>query len=400
MIWQLLLSCSPTWMPRRIHNMSVQRSRSRYISCLLVGIIFVCLLIIAGIIIPKLVTLSAENTFGPPSAQLSTTERLYLSALILLQSDDLTKPANPEGANISIIINQGESVPSIIGKLWETGLISNPGVFRSYLQYTGLDTTLKAGEYTLSPSISPIQIAQKIQSSISPYVALSILPGWRLEEIANSIPSSGLSIKPEDFIKAVHSHPEGYSFSTCLEQDQLEGFLFPGSYTISRETTISELLPQILINFETQITNELKNGFTTQGLNLCQAVTLASIIQREAVLEEEMPLIASVFYNRLNTGGALESDPTVQYAVGYNHIQGTWWTNPLSLQDLQVDSPYNTYIYYGLPPGPISNPGLTALQAVAFPAQTPYYYFRSACDGSGRHLFAETFNEHLANECP
>jgi UPF0755 protein len=117
------------------------------------------------------------------------------------------------------------------------------------------------------------------------------------------------------------------------------------------------------------------------------------------VVEDEMPLIASVFYNRLAVGWKLESDPTVQYALGYNEAQGTWWTNPLSAADLQVDSPY-TYVYSGLPPGPIANPGLAALKAVAFPAQTPYYYFRAACDGSGRHLFAETFDEHLGNACP
>jgi UPF0755 protein len=154
------------------------------------------------------------------------------------------------------------------------------------------------------------------------------------------------------------------------------------------------------MNFEAHLTSELKNGFENQGFDLCQAITLASIIQREAIVAEEMPLIASVFNNRLNSGNMLESDPTVQYALGYNPKQNTWWTNPLSLEDLQQESLYNTYLYAGLPPGPISNPGLNALQAVAFPAQTSYYYFRSACDGSGRHTFALTFAEHLANECP
>jgi UPF0755 protein len=135
-------------------------------------------------------------------------------------------------------------------------------------------------------------------------------------------------------------------------------------------------------------------------LNLYKGVILASIVSREAIVEDEMPLIASVFYNRLNGGEKLETDPTVQYALGYNEAQGTWWTNPLSAADLLFDSPYNTYLYPGLPPGPISNPGLAALRAVAFPAQTPYKYFRAACDGSGRHLFAETFEEHLGNACP
>ncbi len=375
-------------------------SRSRNVSCLLAFIGLIGVVIIAIIIVPSLIFSKAEHRFGPASADLSYRQRVYLSSLILLQSNDLTQPNNPGGSVVNLTIDAGESVPSISGKLWKEGLISNPGVFRSYLQYSGLDTRLKAGEYKLNPDMSPIEIAQAIQSSISADVTLTILPGWRVEEIANALPSSGFNITPDEFLSAVHSHPDGYSFSTCLANDSLEGYLLPGSYTLPRGATLNDLLSQILMNFETAVNPELRSGFTTLGLDLCQAVTLASMVEREAILEEEMPLIASVFYNRLNSGVVLASDPTVQYALGYNQKQGTWWTNPLSLQDLKVDSPYNTYIYAGLPPGPISNPGLAALKAVAFPAQTPYYYFRAACDGSGRHLFSETFEEHLANECP
>jgi UPF0755 protein len=380
--------------------MSQPQPRSRNRTCLLSLIGIAGLLILAVIVIPSLITSKAKQQFGTPSPQLSYRQRLYLSSLILLQSKDLTQPMNPAGSKVNLTINQGESVPSIAGKLWEDGLISNPGVFRSYLLYSGLDTSLKAGDYRLNTAMSPIEIAQAIQSSISADVTLTILPGWRAEEIANALPSSGLNITAEEFFSAVHTHPDGYSFSACIADDSLEGYLLPGSYTLPRESTINDLLPQILMNFDTQVSPELRSGFSTQGLNLCQAVTLASIVQREAMVEEEMPIIASVFYNRLNSGAVLASDPTVQYVLGYNQSQGTWWTNPLSLQDLKVDSPYNTYIYAGLPPGPISNPGLAALKAVAFPAQTPYYYFRAACDGSGRHLFSETFEEHLANECP
>jgi UPF0755 protein len=128
-------------------------------------------------------------------------------------------------------------------------------------------------------------------------------------------------------------------------------------------------------------------------------VTLASIIERESIQNEEMPMIASVFINRLNAGMTLGSDPTIQYAMGYNSAQNTWWTNPLSLDDLKFDSPYNTYINAGLPPAPISNPSLDALHAVAFPESSPYYYFQAKCDHSGYHTFAVTFEEHLANGC-
>jgi peptidoglycan lytic transglycosylase G len=377
-----------------------KRVRGRSFPCLLVIAFTACILLSAGFFIPRLITSNAEQQFGPASPNLSTTQHLYLSSLILLQSNDLTQPADPQGTQTSLTIQPGESVPSIIGDLWEAGLIKNPGVFRSYLQYTGQDTLLKAGEFQLSPAMAPIEIAKAIQTSISADVTLSILPGWRIEEIANSLPSTGLNISPEDFLQALQTNPEGYSFSTCQANNSLEGYLFPGSYSVPRQTSLAELLPQILMNFETQVTPEMRSGFTTQGLDLCQAVTLASIVQREAMVKDEMPMIASVFYNRLRSGSVLASDPTVQYALGFNSAQGTWWTNPLTLQDLQVDSPYNTYNVQGLPPGPISNPGLDALKAVAFPAQTSYYYFRSACDGSGRHLFAETYDEHVANACP
>jgi UPF0755 protein len=141
-------------------------------------------------------------------------------------------------------------------------------------------------------------------------------------------------------------------------------------------------------------------GIQKQGLTIFEAVSVASIVERESVLSEEMPLIASVFLNRLAIGMPLEADSTVQYAIGYNQAQETWWTNPLSAGDLQFDSPYNTYLYPGLSPGPIANPDARALRAVAFPAQTPYFFFRAVCDDSGRHDFSETFEEHLNKACP
>jgi UPF0755 protein len=381
-------------------NMPNNRASSKINGCLLGLVILVGFAVIAAIVVPRLIISRAVSTFGPISEGLSLRQQVYLSTLVLLQSKDLTEPVDPGGGEVQLTIDSGESVPSIAEKLWQSGLISNPAALRAYLQFTGLDTSLKAGDFTLSPAMTPIEITQAIQSSITADVTLTILPGWRIEEIANALPSSGYNITPEDFIAAVNIHPEGYSFSSCLANNTLEGYLYPGSYTSPRETSLQELLQQILMNFETQVTPDLRSGFTSQGLDLCQAVTLASIVEREAMQEDEMPLIASVFYNRLRSGAELASDPTVQYAVGYNIGQATWWTNPLSFQDLEVDSPYNTYIYAGLPPGPIASPGPAALRAVAFPAESSYFYFRAACDGSGRHLFAETYDEHVANACP
>ncbi len=148
------------------------------------------------------------------------------------------------------------------------------------------------------------------------------------------------------------------------------------------------------------LTSDLRDGYGRQGLSIYQAVTLASIVQREAVHDDEAPMIASVYLNRIKINMKLEADPTVQYALGYNATQQAWWTNPLSVYDLKINSPYNTYLIDGLPPTPISNPGLTALRAVAYPAESSYYYFSARCDNSGYHNFAQTFQEQLQNLCP
>jgi UPF0755 protein len=162
---------------------------------------------------------------------------------------------------------------------------------------------------------------------------------------------------------------------------------------------LDDVLVMILSAFAEQVDATIREGFERQGLSVVEAVNLASIVQKEAVVADEKPLIASVFLNRLAIGMPLETDPTVQYALGFDESTGSWWKSPLYLGDLAVDSPYNTYQNVGLPPGPISNPDLGSLWAVAFPAETPYYFFRAACDGSGRHNFAVTFEEHLGNAC-
>jgi UPF0755 protein len=162
---------------------------------------------------------------------------------------------------------------------------------------------------------------------------------------------------------------------------------------------MAELLDALLRGFAQHLTADLRQEITAQGLGIREAVIIASIVQREAIQPQEAPLIASVYLNRLRAGIRLDADPTVQYAIGFNAAQQTWWTNPLSLADLKVESPYNTYQRGGLPPSPIANPGLETLKAVAEPASSPYFYFNARCDGSGSHAFSETFEEHLGNLC-
>jgi len=343
----------------------------------------------------------AETAFGPPAADLDPIQRLRLSALLLYQSDLLQNPASITGDSIRFEIPLGESPLVIASRLEDSGLIINTQAFINFLKYTGLDTTLQAGEYSLSPIVSPVELAHILQDATPSEVTLSILPGWRMEEIAATLPTSGLEITPEEFLSAASAPallaPLPPDFP---ENRSLEGFLSPGSYRLPRELTADQLLSILIGAFNAQLTLDLKDGIQRQGLNVYQAVTLASVVERETIVAEEMPMIASVFLNRLAIGMPLEADSTVQYAVGFNQDQNTWWTNPLSIHDLRYDSLYNTYLYSDLPPGPIANPGSRALRAIAFPAQSPYYFFRATCDDSGRHTFSETFEEHLNKACP
>ena len=339
----------------------------------------------------------AVRIYGQPAAWLTMFQRVQYSVSLLWYDGLLTRPLDANGAELPFSIQQGESVNSIANNLETTGFIRDAEAFRAYLIYSGLDVSIQAGEYKLSPAMSAIEIAHELQDATSVEVTFVVLPGWRMEELAASLSTSGLSITPSDFFAAVSNLPQGYDFLS--DASSAEGFLFPDSYIFPRQVTADELVNELVRHFALRLSRDMQLAFENQGLTVYQAVTLASIVQREAVHKEEAPLIASVYLNRLNIGMKLEADPTVQYAVGYNAIQGTWWTNPLSTVDLGFDSPFNTYMYEGLPPAPISNPGMDALNAVASPAETSYYFFRAKCDSSGYHVFSETFEEHLGNGC-
>jgi UPF0755 protein len=359
--------------------------------------LFLCLgvLLISSLYLP----IRAARTYGPPAPWLSLPQRVQYAALLLWYNGLLTQPLDPGGAEQTFTIDVGESVDSVANHLESVGLIRDAASFRTYLIYSGLDTSIQAGDYQLSTAMSAMDVARELQDATPEEVTFVVLPGWRLEEIAESLPTSGLSITYDEFLRVAKSPPREFDF--LAGASSLEGFLFPDSYIFSRSiSSADEMLYEMIRNFAAHLTPELRNGFEQQGLTVYQAVTVASLVEREAVQEEEQPLIASVYLNRLKMDMKLDADPTVQYAIGYNLLQQTWWTNPLSLLDLQVNSLYNTYIYEGLPPTPIANPSLGALRAVAFPDESNYVFFRARCDGSGYHEFSESFDEHLQNACP
>ena len=379
-------------------TISRRKSRTRTLRKLVVlffaFLLFICLLSVLFYIPSR-----AARIYGPPAAWLSLPQRVQYSALLLWYNGLLTQPLDVNGAEQSFTIEVGESVDSVSNHLEGVGLIRDAESFRSYLIYSGLDTSIQAGEYQLSTAMSALDIAHELQDATPEEVTFVVLPGWRVEEIAESLATSGLPITQDEFLAAAKTPPGQFDFLSGA--NTVEGFLYPDSYIFSRNISAGEeMIAEMLRNFAAHLSSDIRNGFKKQGLTVYQAVTLASMVEREAVQDDEQAMIASVYLNRFKMGMKLDADPTVQYAIGYNFLQQTWWTNPLTLLDLQVNSVYNTYIYEGLPPSPIANPSLGALRAVAFPAETPYIFFRAKCDGSGFHEFSETFDEHLQNACP
>lgn len=333
---------------------------------------------------------------GPPASDLSTTERVTLAAYLLTQAPAIDSPAGDPEERLDLVVESGASAQSVIDQLAGAGVLDRGSLLRNYMRYRGLDVGIQAGSYEVTGAMTIRELASALQTARPPEVVLTIVEGWRLEQIAESIERANLGYSGQEFLAAAHA-PIDHELAAVT--DALEGFLFPDTYRLEPNGSPQRLIEAALDNFQRRVDPALRQRFEIQGLTLLQAVTLASIVEREAIVPEERPLIAAVFLKRLRSGLPLEADPTVQYAIG-RQPNGDWWKSPLNLLDLEVDSPYNTYRSDGLPPAPIAAPGLASLEAVGSPIETSYLYFRAACDGSGRHQFAETFDQHLQNACP
>ncbi len=328
---------------------------------------------------------------------------LYLRA----QQPVLTAPAGSSSQPVPFTIELGETATSVADRLQEMGLISDAGLFRLYMRYNGIDQQLEAGDFELSYTMAMPEIAQALQNAIVREVTVTVPEGWRAEQVAEYLQEEGI-MDSESFMAAVRLGDPvalgmgSYDFLRDRPaRASLEGYLFPDTYRIPARAKATDLLSAMLDNFQEKVPQELLVAASSTGLSLGEVVTLASIVEREAVQADERPLIASVYRNRLSgfcapeVGGTyLQADPTVQYARGR---PGDWWWKPQSVEEYQfVDSPYNTYLNPGLPPGPIASPGLSALEAAVRPADTKYCFF-VATGEDGRQVFARTYAEHQAN---
>jgi UPF0755 protein len=318
---------------------------------------------------------------------------LYLQS----RADEINTPPSDNPSPITFVVEGGETAVSIAGRLQDLGLITDATLFRRFLQYNGLDASLEAGEYELRRNMTMREIAEALQHSRLQEVAITIPEGWRAEQVADLLTAENIT-DGSVFLAAVR---QGVTIDHPLLADRpagasLEGYLFPDTYRLPAQATPEDLLTRMLDNMQGRLPIGWEGMGSAQGLTFYEVLTVASIVEREAVVSEERPTIASVYLNRLQEGMYLQADPTVQYAMGYQPETGQWWKTPVTLEEYEnVNSPYNTYLYPGLPPGPICSPGADSILAVLQPAQTPYLFFVARGDGS--HVFAETLEEHERN---
>jgi UPF0755 protein len=378
----------------------IKNNRPSFFPRLLVIVLVILLVALIGTLIG--VPAIAAKSFGPADRSLNPILRAHYAITLLRAKDELLTGAQDSNFPRKFRIEPDESVEALCRRLEDEAYTSSGSLFCTYLVYSGLDRKIQSGTFTLKPELNSIEIAHTITNPEARDIAFYIYPGWRLEEIAESIDLSGFEFSGEEFLAFTFSPPDSIRAQLQLPaQASLEGYLYPGEYSLEPHIDLESTIEVFLSNFRAHMQSpELLEGISAQQLTFHEALTMASIIERETRADEEKATIASVFYNRLVEGMRLQTDPTVQYALGFDETEQTWWKTQLTEADMQVDSPYNTYLYAGLPPGPISNPSLASLEAVAFPAQTPYFYFRAKCDGSGTHAFSVTYEEHLNNACP
>jgi UPF0755 protein len=301
----------------------------------------------------------------------------------------------------------------VAARLEQEGLVVNGEVFRRFMSYQGLDVSLEAGTYTLRPNMTMHEIAVAFQEGGTNAVSVTIPEGWRLEQVGWVLEQQGL-MRSDDFVAQARTGQYPYDWlSSRPAAATLEGFLFPDTYQLAPDATPTSVIELMLTTFDQRVVPEIEGrlaGKTLFDLSLgdyrpmtiYDVVTLASIVEREAVVAEERPIIASVYLNRLNpayieeTALRLSADPTIQYAKGYDPATGNWWNPMLPGEGQTIDSPYNTFKVQGMPPGPICSPGLASILAVLNAADTNYLYFHAIGDGS--HAFAATLEEHLQNQ--
>jgi UPF0755 protein len=293
----------------------------------------------------------------------------------------LTTPIAPEQA-VSLDVAPGSSLQRVARNLEEQGVISHALLLRVLAKWYEQEQQIQAGRYTFVAPATAEDVLQRLVRGDVDRVSLTIPEGFTQQQIIERIVESGYGAAAR--LWQLVRDPE-FIASLGVEADSLEGYLFPETYRFVPGTTEAALLRMMVEQFQHNLSAEKREAARRLGLSRHEHVTLASLIEKEARVVAEMPLISSVFHNRLAINMRLQTDPTVVYGVED-------YTGTITRRHLNTPTPYNTYIIYGLPPGPIASPGRAALHAAVFPEESDYYYFVSRGDGS--HHFSRTLREH------
>lgn len=375
------------------------------------------------------ILLSAGGAWWATSAggaDLRASLRDRYDAWIVAQRAGALGAAGSSHEPIEVEVLPGEPIGALADRLEQLGLILDARAFVALAHQEGSDRRIQAGAHALRPSMTAHEVLRALEVAEGDEVVLTLREGLRAEEVAERL--AGAGIADRDAFLALVADPRGVMLPPVVASRpggrSLEGYLFPDTYRFAPDEAPEAVLGRLVATFADRVGGLLATAVVTTAvgaagaeaiedgvvaplgpsgpsLSIDEVVALASIVERETALEAERPMVARVYLNRLSEPPyLLNADPTIQYALGFQPepAPGSWWKRPLSLDDLAMDSPYNSYTTAGLPPSPIASPGRAAIEAVLRPADGPWQYFVAdsiACDGS--HVFAVTYEEHLAN---
>jgi UPF0755 protein len=308
---------------------------------------------------------------------------ILMSSLVFSFIRNLSTPFSKEKTDVQFEISKGEGVRKIAADLKDKKLLKNKLYFLIYLKFSGLSDDLKAGYYKLNTNYSPKEIADILSKGKVASRKITIPEGWTIKEIGEYLEKQDI-VKKDDFIAATKGKYTYDSLTGLPNGASVEGFLFPDTYQIPFNVNAEYIVNKMLENFDNKITKELRAQISATNLNLYQTITLASIVEKEVSKPADRKLVAGIFKTRLSEGMMLQSDVTVNYALNNNK-------KILSADDIEIDSPYNTYKVSALPYGPISNPGLESIKAVINPEKSDFIYFLAA---DGVTYYSKTLEEH------
>lgn len=293
-----------------------------------------------------------------------------------------SKPTGTDPLKQVVIVEPGQKFIQFSETLHQKGIIEHPSKFRIFARIKKYDKQIKAGEYMLSSAMTPKKILEITVDGKVRLHRLTIPEGYNLRQIARTIETAGFGHEADFFKAATDSD---LVRSSGIDAETFEGYLFPDTYYFPRGATSEQIISTMVKRFWAIFKPEWKERANALGLTIHQVVTLASMIEKEVGVADERPLISSVFHNRLKRNMRLASDPTVIYGISE-------FNGDITRKDLTNPTPYNTYTFKGLPPGPISNTGVKAIEAALYPADTKYLYFVSK--NNRTHHFSANFNDH------